>query len=258
MQKNISESINILQITDLHIQAESGQKMSGVDTEYSFGQILEHAFAQSALIDLILVTGDLAQHPGKSSYQRILSGLEKYQTRTLCLPGNHDNFELMQQFINTEQVNCDKHLSLKNWHIINLNSKKIDSQGGYLAPDELEYLNSKLSQHSGQNTMIAIHHPPFATGSKWMDTMIIENKDTLFSILEKHPQVKVIICGHIHQELDVKKGGLTIFGTPSTCFQFKPNSISYEVDNTAPGYRLLKLHSNGEIKSEVHRVPLIF
>lgn len=256
MQKNINETVKILQITDLHIQKETGIKMSGVDTEYSFNQVIEHAHANHGQVDIILVTGDLAQHPCQSSYQRIVKVLEKYQTRTLCLPGNHDDLLLMQQFINSKQVNCEKHLRLQSWQIINLNSKKKGSQGGYLATKELDFLSSTLDRHSELNTLIAVHHHPTPTQSKWMDSMMIENSTDFFSLLKNHPQVKVITCGHIHQELETRKEKKIILGTPSTCFQFKPKSEQYAVDNSAPGYRLIKLHTNGELTSEVHRLPL--
>jgi Icc protein len=257
VQKNIKETVNILQITDLHILPESGQKMSGVDTEYTFNQVLEHAHAHHGQADLILVTGDLTQHPCASGYLRIVKELEKYQTRTLCLPGNHDDLALMQQFINTNQVNCDKYILFKYWQIICLNSKKTGSQGGYLVSDELDYLATTLAKHPGLNTLIAVHHHPLPTNSKWMDTMMIKNSAELFSLLQNYPQVKAITCGHIHQELEILKNNQIIFGTPSTCFQFKPNSVQYAVDNSKPGYRLMELHSNGQITSKVHRVPLI-
>ena len=45
-----------------------------------------------------------------------------------------------------------------------------------------------------------------------------------------------------------------IFGTPSTCFQFTPNSHNFSLDKTMPGYRLIKLNENGQIESEVTRL----
>ena len=245
----------ILQLTDLHFLAESGQTMASVDTELSFSRVLEYVQRKHNKADLILVTGDLVQDPCLSSYQRIVKELQKYKTRTVCLPGNHDDLSLMQQLISSEQVDCKKHLKYKHWQIICLNSKKTGSQGGYLASDELEYLANTLKKQPDLNTLIAVHHPPVPTNSAWMDTMMIENSDELFSLLKNHPHVKAIICGHIHQELEIKKNNTLILGAPSTCFQFKPLSTEYTLDDQQPGYRVLKLFPNGSIKSNIYRLP---
>ena len=245
----------ILQLTDLHFLAESGQTMSGVDTELSFRQTLEYAQSEQGKADLILVTGDLAQDPCLSSYQRIVKELEKYKTRTVCLPGNHDDLALMQQLISDKQVNCEKHLKYKHWQVISLNSKKPGSQGGYLASDELDYLADILNKQADLNTLIAVHHHPVPTNSPWMDKMMIENGEALFSLLKNYPQVKAIICGHIHQELVTHKNNTMILGTPSTCFQFKPLCTEYTLDSRQPGYRILQLFPNGSIKSNVYRLP---
>ena len=246
----------ILQLTDLHFRAESGQTMASVDTELYFKRVLEYAQNKQGKADLILVTGDLAQDPCISSYQRILKEIEKYQTRTICLPGNHDDLTLMLQVFSGKQVNCEKYLKYKHWQVICLNSKKQGSQGGYLASGELEYLADTLKKQPDLNTLIAVHHHPVPTNSPWMDSMIIENSNDLFSLLKNYPHVKTIICGHIHQELEIQKNNIQIFGTPSTCFQFKPLCTEYTLDSHQPGYRVLQLFPNGSVKSNVYRLPL--
>ena len=168
MQKDINDSITIIQITDLHILSESGLKMSGLDTESSFIQVLAYAHTHHKQIDFILVTGDLAQNPCTSSYQRISKELEKYQVRTICLPGNHDDLALMKQFINTEQVNCNKHIRFNHWQIICLNSKKEGAQGGYLAAEEFNYLEKTLDKNPNINTLLAVH-PPSPSYAEYMD-----------------------------------------------------------------------------------------
>jgi Icc protein len=247
--------LSILQITDLHLLSESGKKMCGVDTEQSFCQLLDYVFTQHTAFDLIIVTGDLAQTPCQFSYQRIAQELEKYQTKTVCLPGNHDDFALMQQLIQSDTVNCDKLTQLKQWQIICLNSQKQGSEGGFLDQVELEYLKFSLAQNSNLNTLIAVHHNSLPTHSRWLDTMMIENSDELFSILSHYPQVKAMTCGHIHQTQESVKNNILILGTPSTCFQFKPHQAEYAIDNKTPAYRTLQLYPDGTLNSEVYHLP---
>ena len=252
---NATHPLTILQITDLHIMAESGALMSGVDTEQSFCQTLAYALSQHKAIDLILVTGDLAQTPCQFSYQRIFKELKKYNIRTLCLPGNHDDLVLMQRTINSQTINCDKQIQIKDWQIINLNSQKLDSPGGLLVSGEIDLLKKYLDKQPQLNTLIAVHHNPVHTDSAWLDVMTIENKEQLFETLKDYLHVKAIICGHIHQEIELKIDDLLILGCPSTCFQFTPLSKDYATNNQQPGYRLLQLNSTGTINSKVYRLP---
>lgn len=255
---NNSPSISILQLSDSHIMKEPEGKLLGINTEHYFHACLEQAFRQSSrqpYFDLILFTGDLVQEPCLESYRRLLISLESYQTPCICLPGNHDDYELMQRVLNTDKVNCRKQVVLDNWQFISLNSQIPGEAGGRLAKEELAFLEDCLIKSPGRHALIAVHHHLLETKSPWMDTMIIENRQDLFAITNKYPQVKVITTGHIHQVMDVRTPALRVLGTPSTCFQFTPEAPDFSVSETAPGYRLIELFADGRVESEVVRLP---
>ncbi|MFI3190659.1 phosphodiesterase [Crenothrix sp. D3] len=246
--------LSLLQITDMHILRHSGETLVGIDTEHYFHAILELAFSAHAQFDLVLVTGDLAQTPCQASYQRILNRLEAYPAEYVCLAGNHDDFELMQTILNTERVSCRKQTVLENWQIICLNSQIVGSAGGRLVNDELLLLEQCLSEYPNHHALIAVHHHCLPTDSEWMDTMTIENHQDFLAVIKRYPQVKVITTGHIHQLMDTTVESVRVLGTPSTCFQFKPKSKQFGMDNTAPGYRTIQLYADGHIESTVVRL----
>jgi Icc protein len=247
-------AISLLQITDLHILPGLNETFLGINTEHYFHAILELAFAEHHYFDLILVTGDLAQGPSSASYQRILNSLEATSTPCICLPGNHDDYELMQQIFSTRLVNCRKQVLLENWQLICLNSQIPGTPGGRLSKQELLFLESCLTGNPKHHSLIAVHHHCLETKSAWMDTMMIENSDELLAIIKQCPQIKAITTGHIHQAMDITTGSLRILGTPSTCFQFKPESTALSLDTSAPGYRLIKLYADGRIESRITRL----
>ena len=244
---------SILQITDLHIMPGLDETFLGINTEYYFHAILDLAFAEHRHFDLILLTGDLTQDPCAASYQRILNSLEATNTPSICLPGNHDDYELMQRVFSTSLVSCRKQVLLENWQLICLNSQIPGAPGGGLSKQELFFFENCLTTHPNHHALIAVHHHCLETKSAWMDTMMIENSQELLAIIKKYPQPKAITNGHIHQIMDITIGGVRILGSPSTCFQFKPESKSFSLDTTAPGYRLIKLYADGRIESEVTR-----
>ncbi len=249
-----SAPLSILQITDMHILLSPRETLVGIDTEHYFHAILELAFSTHAPFDLVLVTGDLAQSPCIASYQRILTRLEAYNTPCLCLPGNHDDFKLMQLILNTDKVSCRKQMILGNWQFICLNSQIVGSAGGRLENNELLLLEKCLNDYPDHHVLIAVHHHCLPTESAWMDTMIIENSEVFFKIVKRYPQVRVITTGHIHQLMETMVDSIHILGTPSTCFQFRPKSGKFGMDNTAPGYRVINLYDDGRVESEITRL----
>lgn len=249
-------TIKILQITDLHIKPHYGETMLGIDTEVCFQQTLEYAFNQHGHFDLILLTGDLAQDPCSDSYQRIHHFLAHYDTRSLCLPGNHDDFNLMTQHFNNQHINCDKQTLLGNWQVLAVNSQKPGKPGGEISVEELEFLDKSLRSQPNLPTLIAVHHHCLATGSKWLDTMQIQNSTEFLSLLESFPQVKAVTCGHVHQEFSKHHKHIALFATPACCFQFTPNSQEFSIDSTSPGYRIFNLFDDGKLTTQCHRLPI--
>lgn len=248
--------LKILQLTDLHILSKPEDTMLGVNTEYYFRETLKHAHQHHGVFDLILLTGDLTQAPCPDSYQRIYQELEGYQTHCMCLPGNHDDFKLMTHYLNEGQVSCEKRLRLNDWQIIGLNSQKPNSATGELAAKELFFLKEALLANPALPTLIAVHHPCFATGSTWLDTMQIQNSAEFLALIQQFPQVKAVTCGHVHQAISTQINQLKLFATPASCFQFTPNSIEFSIENAAPGYRTFELWADGSLKSGCHRLPV--
>ncbi|CAG1022930.1 3',5'-cyclic-AMP phosphodiesterase [Patescibacteria group bacterium] len=246
--------LKILQITDMHILRTPRETLVGIDTEHYFHAVLDLAFANQEKYDFVLVTGDLAQAPCKESYGRILACLEALNIPCACLPGNHDDFALMQKILNTKMVNCRRQILLGNWQFICLNSQIIGSAGGRLEKPELLLLDKCLTEYPNHHTLIAVHHHCLDTDSVWMDTMTIQNSDEFFEIVKRHAQIRVITTGHIHQLMDTELDGIRILGTPSTCFQFRPKSAKFGMDNTPPGYRVLHLYEDGRVESEIARL----
>lgn len=248
-------ALKILQLTDLHILPHAGDKMLGIDTEQYFQKTLAHAHTTHGPFDLILLTGDLGQDPSADSYRRICRHLQTYRTPCLCLPGNHDNLALMAKELDKGFVSCRKHVQLSNWQIIALNSQKPDSPVGFVAQDELAFLQQTLNTNA-MPALVAVHHHCVASGSNWMDTMQIENSDELLTVAQRFPQIKAITCGHLHQEMQSSHKQIAVFATPASCFQFKPYAVEFELDTLAPGYRIFELFDDGGLQSRCYRLPI--
>ncbi len=244
--------LKILQITDLHLLPDSQGRLMGVNTENNFRQVLEQAFSQHRSYDLVLLTGDLAQDPSEKTYQRLAGILKPYAATCLALPGNHDDAELLRTVFSQQPLISEKNLTVNGWRIICLDSQRPDSPSGLLLDQELDFLQQSLEQASSMPTMIAVHHHCLPTGCRWLDTMIIENHTRFLSLLGQYPQVKLVLSGHVHQQMEKRYQHIQILATPASCFQFKAESDEFAIDTLPPAYRVLNLDDDGGIDSQVY------
>ena len=252
-----SPVIRVLQITDLHIMAQPGQTLLGVDTEASFRDVLHEAMSREKQVRLVLLTGDLAQDPVASAYHRLRDWLEQTGWEFCCLPGNHDDPQQMVTCLATPTIQYCQPVRVGRWQIISLNSTVHGSPGGFLATDQMDHLQACLTAYPDHHAVIALHHHPVKTGSAWLDTMVLDNRDEFLALIPTFPQVRLILTGHVHQAMDAVWEGVRLLATPSTCFQFKPGSERFALDGLAPGYRWLELHDDGGFSTGIVRLDQV-
>lgn len=134
-----------------------------------------------------------------------------------------------------------------------LNTAVSGEEWGHLAEKELAFLDEALARHPERSALIGLHHPPVAVGSRWIDAIGLKNGDAFFEVTDRHPQVRVILFGHIHQAFTAKRKGVVLLGTPATCIQFKPHADAFCLDTSQPGYRWLELFPDGRVTTDVVR-----
>lgn len=246
--------IRILQLSDFHLLRDSAETMMGINTEQSFTSVLHAASRDHGPADLVLLTGDLAQDASQEVYGRLKGYLQAVGVPVCCIPGNHDEMELMQSHLAADSIYLEGEILLGSWQIICLDSTVLDSAGGYLRSDQMAFLESALDSAAGLHTLVCLHHSPLPTRSQWLDTMRLGNGEEFIGLLKNRERVRAVVFGHVHQAMDVQEGSLRLLACPSTCFQFKPGSSDFALDAAAPGYRWLDLHPDGEVTTGVVRL----
>lgn len=249
--------LSIAQITDIHLFADENQKLLSLATTQSFQAVIERLQKLRPQLDLLLLTGDLSQDGTLESYERVQNLLIPLDLPTYWLPGNHDCLSVMQQVLNSAPVSPRKAFAQGGWNFILINSGVPGRVHGHLSPETLDWLDFRLELLGNEPTLIALHHPPFAVNSDWLDASTLQNPQELFVVLDRYPQVKLVLFGHIHQEFNRQRNGVHYLGSPSTSIQFEPQSSSFSLDNEEPGFRLLKLYPNGSWITKIQRVAYV-
>jgi len=246
--------IRILHLTDSHLFGERTGTLLGVDTQSTFESVVALAALEKNAPDLVLATGDLSQDGSPASYARLQAMLGELGAPVYWLPGNHDKTEVMAAALNGGKVRPDRQVNAGDWNIVLLDSVVPGEVHGFLEAGELEHLSACLEAASASHALVALHHHPVAHGSAWIDGIGLRNAQEFFAVIDRHPQVRAIIWGHVHQDFAQQRGNVQMWGTPSTCFQFKPRSQKFAIDRRSPGCRWLTLGPDGQITTRVQRV----
>ena len=247
--------IRILQITDTHLFAGKHETLLGVNTWASFEAVLEAIAEEQRHYDLIVATGDLAQDHTIEAYQHFAEGIARLPKPCVWLPGNHDFQPAMFSTLAEARIADEKHVLLgDSWQVVLLDSQVFGVPHGELSDYQLEWLETALSREPQRHTLVLLHHHPLPSGCSWLDQHGLRNPHMLDSVLARYPLAKTLLCGHIHQELDLDWQGRRVLASPSTCVQFKPHCTNFTIDAESPGWRWLNLFADGRVETEVRRL----
>jgi 3',5'-cyclic-AMP phosphodiesterase len=246
------KALSILQISDTHLHAAAESRMRGVTTYATLLAVLEHARRDPRWpVDAILATGDIVQDESRAGYERFRGALEPLGVPVYSIPGNHDDPKLMSEILTSGAFHLGGELRQGPWSIVLLSTFLAGEDAGGLGPARLQGLRQALAAHSGQHVLVAMHHHPLPMGSAWLDGVALRDATAFWSLIDANPNVRGVICGHVHQASDRTRNRVRFLSTPSTCAQFLPSSEFFALDDRPPGMRWIELHDDGRIESEV-------
>lgn len=244
----------LIQFTDLHWYADPAGEYRGMDTRRSFGRVLDAARAAHWPPAALLLSGDLVDDGSATGYAALAALLAPLGVPALCIPGNHDAPSALAALTGQSHMRVGGQHRVGAWQVCLLNTFIPDDARGRIAPAQLATLDKALAREPARPALVALHHHPVPMRSRWLDTVGLEQPEALFAVVERHPQVKAVVFGHVHQEHDEVRGGVRVLGTPSTCVQFTRFSAEFATDAAlAPGYRWFDLHDDGRLDTGVVR-----
>ena len=246
-------AVRLVQITDTHLYADPGGALLGMVTLDSLDAVVDLVAGEALPADAVLATGDLVHDGSAAGYALLRERLARLGCPVLALPGNHDDPTTLAAVLAQPPVTNAREARFADWHVLLLDSTVPGEDGGLLGEGELAWLDERLSSGPG-HSLVCLHHSPLPTGSDWLDTMRLANAEAFFAVLDRHPTVRGVLFGHIHQTLEATRNGVRIMGSPSTCVQFAKVRPRFGLDPRPPGYRWLALLPDGGIRSGVRRL----
>ncbi len=222
-----AQEIRIVHFSDVHIDTKAPDKKVR-----KFAQSLpmfEKAIDKANLLypNIVVFSGDMVNKPLDSEFDVFLNAAKKLKAPFYPALGNHDvgvGGGLSKQTIIAKlDANCQwLNLEIPYYYVIKGDyififmdgtNDKIVTANGFFGKDELNFLDKTLSENSDKKAVIVHHFPPMPP-YKSINHEIL-NKEDYFAVIDKHPNVIMVLSGHFHASKAVQRNDVLYITTPS-------------------------------------------
>ncbi len=215
----------IVQLSDLHVRPRGVSAYGRVPTNDMLGDAIEHVNALRPRADVAVATGDLVHAGEVEEYAMLRELLGTLEMPVYLVPGNHDDRANFRRVFGDSDYLPETgeflHYTIDDHpvRLIGLDTVVPGSASGELCAQRLAWLEEALDTEPDRPTVLFMHHPPFRTNIEHMDVIGLEGADAMGRLVERHPQIERILCGHLHRSIQVRWRGSLASTAPSTAHQ---------------------------------------
>ncbi|MEV0284663.1 MULTISPECIES: metallophosphoesterase [unclassified Kribbella] len=215
-------------------------------------------------VDVVLVTGDLADHGLESEYAELAAELQS-EIPTLVLPGNHDVSAPLRTGLKAYvDISGDGHpvhqvREVGAARFVLVDSTVPGADHGLLSEESLAWLDGVLREPFDGPVFVAFHHPPLELHHPVMDQWMLQSRETFEAVL-RGKAITALLTGHVHNAIVTTFAGHPVLGAPgirsTVPLPFEPPAPDGRVVDTRahPGLAL-HVHVPGEPLQTVYRYP---
>ena len=158
---------------------------------------LAHVAACSPPPDVLVLSGDLADHGLDAEYELAAELLSTVTIPLVACPGNHD---VRARFVH-HLGPAESVVDVGDHRLVALNSLVDAAEGERIDPGELsEHSLRRLDEAltAGRPTFVGLHHPPVDLHVDMMDPIKLTTAQGLADVLAQHRNVVAVLVGHAH------------------------------------------------------------
>lgn len=227
-------------------------------------RILDYLGTMNPPVDVVLVTGDIADHGSPAEYAEAEAVLGAWggPAPMLVLPGNHDVRAAYSEWRGHPLVSgfdrpMHTHHRVGGANFLMLDSLVTAPRGeridhGELDAESLRWLDDALSQClEGEPTFVCLHHPPVPIHQLRMDEIRLRpaDADGLGEVLVRRGKVTAILCGHAHTACATTLAGIPVLvgGGAASTVTLEAEELPFLTGVLPPSFALHLIDQSGHL-----------
>ncbi len=237
----------LVQVSDLHLDGSP-------ERHERAGRVMAYVNGLTDL-DAVLVSGDIADHGEPAEYAEARR-LLKSPHRVLTCPGNHDvrgpyESVLLGRSPSGGAVN-EAH-DVAGLLVAMCDSSRPGRPDGLLDEQTLAWLDGVLADRTA---VVCFHHPPATMHQPMIDEILLTDPDGLAAVLDRHPGVVAVLCGHAHTAAATTFAGRPCHVAPGVVSTLRlPAEHADDLDYTLPPAVALHVLDGTRLTTHYRVVP---
>jgi 3',5'-cyclic AMP phosphodiesterase CpdA len=200
-------------------------------------------------VDVVVHTGDIVHQGLAEEYHAARAILDGLNAPLYVIPGNKDRRDPMREIlagaIGRLKDKAFFQYAVNDWpvRLIMLDTLNESHRLGQFCQTRLDGLAALLEEQTEKPAIIFMHHPPFdvveAPHPFQFDSQ--ESVEQLSKVLQRHPQVQAIFCGHSHRYAEDKVGGIPSRTIPAVAIDLRRGEYA---DRNRPVFEVYDVSDN--------------
>jgi 3',5'-cyclic AMP phosphodiesterase CpdA len=245
-------SLVIAHVSDTHLGGPA-------DARARAERVLAHLLAMDPRPDVLVVTGDVADHGLPEEYAEARAVLDAWPGLSVVGPGNHDVRAAFARGMLDALVDpvgplisvCDAGAA----RVVMLDSlvpardgQRIDH--GELSATQLEALEDQLAADD-RPTFVCLHHPPVDLGLGLMAPILLHDPEPFGEVIARHEHVVALLVGHAHTSCATTFAGRPVLvgGGCASTVPMDAEELPVVWEAAPPSFALHLLHDDGRLTS---------
>jgi Icc protein len=242
----------LVQLSDCHVSADTATLYRGINPHRTLSQLLNAVRGFDP--DLLLVSGDLSEDASADSYRLLKACLDNLSVPVMALPGNHDDPGLLAETFPGSPVDAISVTQHGPWQLVRLDSCLPGRPEGRVSDAALDELGKHLATRGLRPVIIALHHQPVVMGSPWIDKYPLLEPNRLLGLIDRHPGIRAVVWGHVHQVFETQRNRTRMLACPSTAINGRAGAPRFTPDTLGPAFRWLELYPDGSIQTGIESI----
>jgi 3',5'-cyclic-AMP phosphodiesterase len=187
-------------LSDLHL-GPPGVPVNGLDTGARLAEAVEVNCRDHTNAAFVLLAGDLADQGEVAAYHHLRALVSPLPMPVHITLGNHDARDAFLSVFGPDrddpQGRVSEVIDAGGHRIILLDTTEPGLVGGRLCQGRLDWLAARLDEARDRPVIVVQHHHANPL-SLPVDEIILENAAEYVAVLQRHPEVRQVIAGHVH------------------------------------------------------------